>query len=251
MIELKSRREIGLMYDSGQISYEAMMKAGEMIRPGITTREIDAVIERAIRKAGAIPSFKGYGGFPAAACISVNETVVHGFPSDRELREGDIVSVDLGALYRGYHSDMARTFPVGEIAAKHSKLIEVTERCFWTGLEKAVAGNHVGDISAAVQDLAESSGYGVVRDLTGHGVGRQLHEDPSVPNFYERRGPVLKNGMTIAIEPMINLGTWEVSFGKDGWNVVTKDGEYSAHYENTVAVTENGPVVLTMPEGTY
>lgn len=249
MIILKTEREMDLMHESGKIAYGAMEKVAAAVRPGVTTKELDRIAENEILKFKALPSFKGYGGFPAAACVSVNEEVVHGIPSERRLNEGDIVSIDLGALYHGYHSDMARTFPVGKISAEHAKLIEVTKECFFKALFFAVPGNRIGDISAAVEEYAESFGYGVVRDLVGHGVGQELHEDPSIPNFTGRtRGPSIRPGMTLAIEPMINLGTWQVKFNKkNGWTVTAADGKYSAHYENTVGITDGEPVILTMP----
>ncbi len=248
MILLKSAREIDMMHESGKIAHAAMEKIAAAVRPGVSTKELEHIAESEFAKKGAKASFKGYGGFPGAICASVNEEVVHGFPSERKLKEGDIVSIDLGAFYHGYHSDMARTFAVGAVSKEHEQLIKVTEECFYKGLFFAVPGNRVGDIALAVQQHAEAHGYGVVRDLVGHGVGQELHEDPSVPNFFARKGPVLREGMTIAIEPMINLGVWQVSFDKkNGWTVRTADGKYSAHYENTVALTDNGPVILTMP----
>ena len=247
MITLKSDREIAMMRESGRIAYAAMEKVAAAVRPGVPTRELDRIAEEEITRRGATPSFKGYGGFPASICTSVNEVVVHGIPSQRTLQEGDIVSIDLGALYHGYHSDMARTFAVGEIAGKHAQLIRVTKECFELGMRAAVVGNRISDIGKAVEAHALAHGYGVVRDLVGHGVGQNLHEDPSIPNFsMKSRGAVIRAGMTLAIEPMINLGTWKVDFDReDGWTVRARDGAYSAHYENTVAVTENGPVILT------
>ena len=249
MIILKSVREIELMHESGKVAFAAMEAVAKAVRPGVTTRELDQIVENEILKRGAKPSFKGYGGFPGSACISPNEVVVHGIPDNRVLHEGDIVSIDLGAILHGYHSDMARTFAVGEISAEHAELIRVTEECFHKGMFFAVPGNRISDISKAVQDHAESHGYGVVRDLVGHGVGRDLHEDPSVPNFVGRsRGPAIREGMTLAIEPMINLGTERVIMGElSDWDVRTRDGKFSAHYENTIAVTANGPKILTMP----
>ncbi len=249
MIILKSNREIELMHESGKIAYAAMEKVGKAVRPGVTTKELDRIAENEMLHFKAAPSFKGYGGFPAAICASVNDEVVHGIPSGRVLEEGDIISIDLGAIFHGYNSDMARTFPVGEISEEHKQLIKVTEECFYKGIFFAVPGNRVGDISAAVEQHAESFGYGVVKDLVGHGVGRDLHEDPSVPNFTSRmRGPLLKAGMTIAVEPMINLGTWKVKFNKqNGWTVTTEDGKYAAHHENTIAVRDGEPLILTMP----
>ena len=249
MIILKSSREIELMRESGKVAYAAMEAVRKAVRPGITTIELDQIVENEILKRGAKPSFKGYSGFPGSACISVNDMVVHGIPGKRKLMEGDIVSIDLGAILHGYHSDMARTFAVGEIAAEHAELIKVTEECFFIGIKQAVPGNRISDIGKAIQNHAEAHGYGVVRELVGHGVGRDLHEDPSVPNYAGRtRGPAIRESMTLAIEPMINLGTAQVIFAEnDDWDVRTRDGKYSAHYENTIAVTANGPEILTMP----
>ena len=248
MIILKSKRELELMHESGKIAYSAMEKVAAAVRPGVTTKELDKIAEDEITRLKAVPSFKGYGGFPASVCASVNEEVVHGIPSDRRLEEGDIISIDLGALYHGYHSDMARTFPVGAISKEHEQLIEVTKESFYRGLFFAVPGNRVGDISAGVQQYAESFGYGVVRDLVGHGVGRDLHEDPNVPNFTSRtRGPLLREGMTIAIEPMLTEGSEKVYTLPNGWTVLTADGKLSAHYEHTVAITSNGAEILTQP----
>ncbi|MBR4078635.1 MAG: type I methionyl aminopeptidase [Christensenellaceae bacterium] len=249
MIILKSSREIELMRESGMVAYAAMEAVRKAVRPGVKTIELDQIVENEILKRGAKPSFKGYSGFPGSACISVNDMVVHGIPGKRVLREGDIVSIDLGAILHGYHSDMARTFAVGEISEEHAELIKVTEECFFRGMKQAVIGNRISDIGKAIQNHAEAHGYGVVRELVGHGVGRDLHEDPSVPNYAGRtRGPAIREGMTLAIEPMINLGTEKVIFAEnDDWDVRTRDGKYSAHYENTIAVTANGPEILTMP----
>lgn len=217
-----------------------------MIRPGITTAELDSAIEDLIRARGATPSFKGYYGYPASSCISVNEEVVHGIPGDRVLREGDIVGVDIGAYRDTYHGDGARTFAVGEVSEEALRLMTVTEECLKRAIEKAKPGNRVGDISSAVQRHAEESGYGVVRQLVGHGIGHALHEDPQVPNYVGgNAGPLLRPGMVIAIEPMLNQGTYEVYTLSDEWTVVTRDHRLSAHFEHTVAITENGPVVLT------
>ena len=238
------------MKKAGDVAVAAMRKVASMIRPGITTKELDAAAYDVITSMGAVPNFKGYGGFPGTMCASTNDIVVHGIPNDTPLKEGDILSVDMGAVLHGYHSDMERTFAIGEIAPEHKKLIEVTKKCFYLGMEQAKAGNRICDISKAVQDYAESFGYGVVRELVGHGIGQALHEAPDVPNFvYKHKGPVLRAGMTLAIEPMINLGTEKVDMNDpDGWTVRTADGEYSAHYENTVAVGENGAEILTVYE---
>ena len=249
MVIIKSANEIEKIRESGKIVSEALNLAGEIIKPGVTTFEIDMAIEKLILSYNAKPSFKNYNGFPASSCISPNSIVVHGIPSKKTvLREGDIVSVDVGAFYQGYHADAARTYPVGNISPQARELIDVTKECFFKGAEAAVAGNRVGDIGFAVQSHAENHGYGVVRELVGHGVGKNLHEEPDVPNFGNSgRGIRLMRGMVIAIEPMINMGTHEVDFNReDGWTVTTRDRQLSAHYENTVAITDNGPVLLTV-----
>ena len=248
MIILKSSNEIQKIREAGKIVSEALALAGEAVKDGLTTWELNELIEKVIVSHGARPSFKNYHGFPAASCISTNSIVVHGIPSKKViLREGDIVSVDVGAFLDGYHADAARTFAVGTISAEAQKLIDVTRECFYKGAAMAVDGNRLGDIGFAVQSLAEENGYGVVRELVGHGVGRNLHEEPDVPNFGNAgRGVRLKNGMVIAIEPMINEGTHEVDFDQnDGWTVRTRDRALSAHYENTVAITPDGPILLT------
>jgi methionyl aminopeptidase len=214
------------------------------------TGELDAVVEELIRSRGATPSFKGYYGFPASTCVSINEQVVHGIPGDRVIRDGDVVSVDVGAFLEGYHGDGARTYAVGEVPAEARKLMRVTQECLALGIEQARPGNRVGDISSAVQRHAEENGYGVVRQLVGHGIGRALHEEPQVPNFgLPGQGPKLRSGMVLAIEPMINLGSCEVYTLEDEWTVVTQDHKISAHFEHTVAITEDGPVILTVPNG--
>ena len=235
------------MYESGQITGGALALAEESIRPGMTTGELDSLIENYIRSHGARPSFKNYNGFPASACISVNEVIVHGIPGNRVLQEGDIVSVDVGSYYKGYHSDAARTFPVGKVTEEALKLIEVTKQSFFEGMKAAFPGKRIGDIGSLIQSYAESFGYGVVRDMVGHGIGRALHEAPDVPNFgIEGRGVRLMEGMCIAVEPMINAGTFELKTLSDGWTTVTLDGKLSAHYENTLAITKDGPRILTM-----
>ena len=249
MIIIKSSDEIEKIKEAGKIVSEALSLAGDIIRPGMTTLELNIAIEKVIVSHKAKPSFKNYNGFPAASCISPNSVVVHGIPSkDIILKDGDIVSVDVGAFINGYHADAARTYGVGNISAEAKQLIDVTKECFERGAAAAVPGNRVGDIGYAVQSLAEEYGYGVVRELVGHGVGRNLHEEPDVPNFGNSgRGIRLKSGMVIAIEPMINAGTHMVDFNReDGWTVTTCDGSLSAHYENTVAVTDNGPLLLTV-----
>lgn len=247
-ITIKSAREIELMTEAGrilQIVHEEMEKA---LRPGMTTMDIDRLGEEVIRSYGCVPSFLGYHDYPASICVSINDEVVHGIPSNkRYIKEGDIVSLDAGVIYKGYHSDAARTHAVGQISKTAADLIKVTEECFFEGIKYAKEGNYLFEISTAIGRYAEERGYGVVRDLCGHGIGSHLHEAPEIPNYeMNRRGPRLRAGMTLAIEPMINVGTWEVDWLDDDWTVVTRDGSLSAHYENTVLITENGPVLLTL-----
>lgn len=247
MIQLKNAEQIALMREAGRITGEALCLAGEAVKEGISTFELDKIIRTHILQCGAKPSFLHYNGFPASACISINDQVIHGIPSkNRFLQEGDIVKIDVGAFYRGYHGDSANTFAVGRISAQAQKLIEVTKTCFWQGVGAIKSGARLGDIGAAVQQHAESNGFSVVRRYVGHGVGRALHEDPSVPNYGTAgRGVRLYPGLTIAIEPMVNVGTHEVKELDDGWTVLTLDGSLSAHYEHTVAITDNGVEVLT------
>ena len=247
-ITIKSAREIELMKEAGrilEIVHEEMAKA---LRPGMSTLEIDKLGEEVIRSYGCVPSFLNYNGYPASICVSVNDEVVHGIPTDkRVIKEGDIVSLDAGVIYKGYHSDAARTHAVGEISKQAADLIKVTEECFFEGIKFAKEGNHLFDISAAIGRYANEHGYGVVRDLCGHGIGSHLHEAPEIPNYeMNRRGVKLRRGMTLAIEPMINMGTWEVNWLDDDWTVVTRDGSLSAHYENTVLITESEPILLTL-----
>ncbi len=246
-IILKTAEQIRLMKEAGRITGEAILKARDVIRPGVSTWEVDRVIHDYIVKCGAKPSFLGYAGFPGSACVSVNSEVIHGIPSrKRILEEGDLVKVDVGALYRGYHGDSAKTFAVGRVTPEAERLIERTRECFYRGVAKAVAGNRIGDVGHAVQTCAEEAGFSVVREYVGHGVGSHLHEEPNVPNYgTEGRGCRLYAGMTIAIEPMVNAGGAGVRVLPDGWTVVTSDGGLSAHYEHTVAVTDDGPVLLT------
>lgn len=247
MIYLKSNNEIDLMRKSGRIVAEALARIEEVIKPGITTRELDRIAEEYIRSCGAQPSFKGYHGFPATLCTSVNEQVVHGIPGEVVLREGDIVSVDCGAYINGFHGDAARTFAVGTISAEAQKLIDVTRESFFEGVKYAVVGNRMGDISHAIQAYVESNGFSVVRDYVGHGIGKEMHEEPPVPNYGKAgRGLKLAKGMALAIEPMVNIGTYAVKELSDGWTVVTYDGKMSAHYENTIVILENGPEILTI-----
>lgn len=250
MIIIKTDTEIQKMRDAGRITALARQLAGEHVREGVTTKFIDRKVKEFIVSHGAKPSFLGLYGFPASACISVNEEVIHGIPSDeRVLKYGDIVSVDVGAFYKGYHGDCAATFVVGDTDDESKRLIEVTRQSFFEGIKFAVDGNRVGDISAAVQTYVEKNGFSVVRDFVGHGVGKDLHENPDVPNYGKPgRGPRLQTGMTIAVEPMVNAGTWRVKTLSNDWTVVTIDGKRSAHYENTIAITENGVEILTSPD---
>lgn len=243
---LKSAREIAIMRIAGQITHGALLAAKQAVRPGITTLEIDQVVEDYIRSQGAVPSFKGYDGFPGSACISVNEEVVHGIPGDRVLKEGDIVSVDVGAIYEGYHGDAARTYPVGTISPEAQRLIDVTRQSFYEGIKFAKLGYRLGDLGAAIQSCAEAAGYSVVREMIGHGVGKNLHESPDVPNYgHAGHGLRFQEGMTIAVEPMINAGTRHIRQLDNGWTIVTLDGKLSAHYENSIAITDGEPVILT------
>ena len=247
MINIKSDMEIQYMRSAGKVVAEALAIIEQVIKPGISTVEIDKLAEEFIIKQGAKPSFKGYCGFPASICTSVNDEVVHGIPNNRILLEGDIISIDCGAILNGYHGDAARTFPVGEVSKEAAMLIEVTKNSFFKGVEKAIIGNRLSDISAAIQCYAEEHGYSVVRDFVGHGIGKSMHEDPEVPNYgTPSRGPKLVHGMVLAIEPMINIGKHYVKVKSNRWTVVTKDGSLSAHYENTVAIITSGPEILTL-----
>lgn len=247
-VSIKSEREIGLMRDSGKILAEVHAKLGEAIRPGMTTLDIDRLGEKLIRSYGCIPNFLNYNGFPASICVSVNEQVVHGIPTDdRILKEGDIVSLDAGLIYKGYHSDAARTHAVGKISEEAELLIERTKQSFFEGIKVAVEGGHLFDISNRIDSYISQFGYGIVRELVGHGIGTKLHEDPQIPNFAQRRkGLKLKAGMTLAVEPMINMGRCDVEWLADDWTVVSADGSLSAHYENTILVTEGEPEILTL-----
>ena len=246
MIYLKTDEEIEILRENNLLVSRVLAEVGRNIRPGVTTRQLDKIAEEYIRSYGAEPAFLGYQGFPASACISVNEQVVHGIPGDRVIEEGDIVSVDLGTFLKGFVGDSAYTFAVGDVGQEARQLLEVTKEALCKGVAQAKVGNRIGDISAAVQQHAESFGYGVVRELVGHGVGRKMHEDPEVPNFGARgRGPLLKEGMVICIEPMINMGTKAVVFERDGWTVRTRDRKPSAHFEYAVAIRRDGPDVLT------
>lgn len=235
------------MRRAGKIVGMALDMVAEAIGPGMTTSQLDMLVEDFIRSHGAIPAFKNYQGFPASACISIDSEVVHGIPGKRVLREGEIVSVDVGSIVDKFYGDSARTFPVGRISPEKARLLDCTQNALHAGIDKARKGNRLGQVSAAVQAVAESSGYGVVRQLVGHGIGRKMHEEPQVPNFGSPdEGPVLASGMVLAIEPMINMGTYDVKTMPDGWTVVTADGLPSAHFEHTVAITDNGPDILTL-----
>ena len=248
MITIKNSRELALMREACIVSARALKLAGEAIEPGVTTAEIDTLVRKYIESQGAKPSFLGYGGFPGSACVSINETVIHGIPGKRVIQAGDIVSVDVGAYLNGYHGDNAATFAAGDVSKEAQALMDTTRESLFEGIRAAQAGNRIGDIGAAVQRYVEVRGYSVVRQFVGHGVGTDLHEDPSVPNFgTPGRGPRLLPGMTIAIEPMINAGVPDVDILGDGWTTVTKDGKLSAHFEHTVAITPDGPVILTKP----
>jgi methionyl aminopeptidase len=247
MITRKSQREILLMKEAGRIVALAHQEVKKHIKPGVTTYEIDQIVEKVIRDNNAIPSFKGYGGFPGSACTSINEQVVHGIPSRKvQLKEGDIISVDIGAQYKGYHGDSAWTYAVGEISEEKKQLMEVTKQSLFEGLKYAKAGNRLTDISHAIQTYAESFGYSVVREFVGHGLGKQLHEDPQIPNYgLPGKGPILKEGMTLAIEPMINMGRKEVKVLRDNWTTVTIDKKASAHYEHSILIKKDGYDILT------
>ena len=246
MISLKSPREIEAMRKAGRITAQARALAASMIRPGVTTREIDEAVCRFIKSQGAKPSFLGYGGFPGSACISVNEEVIHGIPGPRVLKEGDIVSVDVGAFIGGFHGDCAGTYPCGKVSDEAMRLIRVTEQSFWEGMKFARKGCRVSDIGHAVQEYVEANGFSVVRDFVGHGVGAKLHEPPEVRNFGPAgHGPRLLPGMTLAVEPMVNAGSWPVKVLEDKWTTVSADGSLTAHYENSILITDGEPEILT------
>jgi methionyl aminopeptidase len=251
-IEIKSEKEIATMRQAGQIVGDILKILSERIRPGMKTKELDIIAENELKKRGAVSSFKGYRGFPATICVSVNDQIVHGIPGDRVLREGDIVSLDFGAIYDGMQGDAAVTVPVGEVSPEARRLIEATRSALESGIAAAREGARLGDISAAIQGYAESRGYSVVREYTGHGIGRQMHEDPQIPNCTDPpyglkpgTGPVLKKGMTLALEPMLNTGGWRTRLADDHWTVFTADGSLSAHFEHTIAIDNNVPEVLT------
>jgi methionyl aminopeptidase len=246
MISLKSRREIELIRIASEIIKEAFQTLESMLRPGVTTQYLDMKAEEIIRRAGAKPAFKGYRGFPATICASINDEVVHGIPSERCLKEGDIISIDIGVLREGYYSDAARTFPVGMISQEAAELITITRDSFYAGIEAIVPGARLGDLSYAIQEYVENHGCSIVKDFVGHGIGNQLHEEPQIPNFgTQGTGPKLENGMTLAIEPMVNAGSWEIEILENGWTVVTADQSLSAHYENTIALVDDKVIILT------
>ena len=248
MITLKSSHEIDLMRRSGKITAAARALAGEMVKPGVTTQEINDAVERFIRQQGAVPSFLHYNGYPASACISVNDEIIHGIPGKRVLREGDIVSVDVGAYIGGFHGDCAATFPCGTVSPEAQRLIDVTRQSFFEGIRFAREGQRLQDISAAVQSYVEQNGFSVVREYVGHGVGAKMHESPEIPNYGRPgHGPRLLRGMTLAIEPMVNAGAAAIQQLSDGWTVKTADGKWAAHYENTILITDGAPEILTAP----
>lgn len=247
-VTIKSRREIELMRDAGKLLSDVHNALAQEIAPGITSLDLDRLGEELIRKSGSIPSFLGYEGYPASVCVSINDEVVHGIPkADRYINEGDIVSLDIGLIHNGYHSDAARTHAVGKCSQEALDLIKVTQESFFEGIKMARAGNHLYDISAAIGNYCIKRGYGVVRALTGHGIGTKMHEEPAIPNYPQRRkGILLYAGMTFAIEPMINIGRGDVEFGDDGWRCTTQDGSLSAHYENTILITDGDPEILSL-----
>jgi len=246
MILLKSPQELAKMEVANHIVAEILGGIKERLGPGVETRELDELAEEMCRDRGVEPAFKGYRGYPRSICISVNEEIVHGIPGPRRLKAGDVVSLDFGVKYRGYYGDAALTVAVGQVGPRALKLLEITEKALYAGIEQARVGKHLSDISHAVQTVVEGAGFGVIREFVGHGIGRSLHEDPQIPNFGPPgRGPLLQAGMTLAIEPMTTMGAWQVKILQDGWTAVTQDGSYAAHFEHTVAVTENGPLILS------
>ena len=245
-IMIKSAREIEIMREAGRIVATVLAELKSQVKPGMKTRELDKIAERETEKLGAVPSFKGYHGYPASVCVSINDEIVHGIPGDRIMNEGDIASIDFGVIYNDFQGDSALTVPVGNITPETEKLLEATEGALMAGIQAAHADGRLGDISAAIQDYAESRGYGVVREYTGHGIGRNMHEDPQIPNFgIPGQGPLLKTGMTLALEPMINIGDWRTRLEEDNWTVRTSDGSLSAHFEHTIVITDNGSEILT------
>ncbi len=247
-VTIKSEREIELMREAGRLLAKTHVELAKELRVGMTTKEVDRICEEIIRSYGCIPSFLNYEGYPASVCVSINDEVVHGIPkSSRVLHDGDIVSLDTGLIYKGYQSDAARTYGIGEVSPEAKKLMEVTEQSFFEGIKYAKAGNHLNDIGTAIQKYCEAFGYGVVRDLVGHGIGTEMHEAPEIPNFdMGRRGIKLRPGMTLAVEPMITLGRYDVAWNDDDWTVVTEDGSLASHYENTILITEGEPEILSL-----
>ena len=247
-VSIKSEHEIELMRHAGHLLEQVHDELASHIKPGISTKELDRIGEDMIRSMGCIPNFKNYQGFPASFCISLNDEVVHGIPSRQKIiQEGDLVKIDAGLIYKGYHSDAARTYAVGEVSPEAKQLMEVTKQSFFEGIKQAKAGNHLFDISAAIDDYVSGFGYGIVQDLVGHGIGTELHEDPQIPNFRQkRRGIILVPGMTLAIEPMVNMGTWKVRWLDDEWTVISEDHSLAAHYENTILITDGEPEILTL-----
>jgi len=246
MIPLKSENDLRMLKKSGEILARVLRELEKKTIAGISTREIDTLAEKLILARDALPAFKGYKGFPAVICASINEEIVHGIPSERTLKEGDIIGLDLGVNYKGYFSDAAITVPIGKVPVRVKKLIDITKKALAEGIKAAKAGNHLQDISACIQGCVEANGFSVVRQFVGHGIGLSLHEEPEIPNFGQpHQGPVLKEGMVLAIEPMVNMGGWEAEILDNGWTAVTKDRSHSAHFEHTVAITENGPEILT------
>lgn len=247
MITIKNKDEINLMAEAGRIVKDTLFLLEENIEPGISTIELDSIAEKYIISQGAEPGFKGLYGYPSTICISIEDEVVHGLPGNTKLEEGQIVGIDVGSIYKGFYGDHAKSFPVGNISDEKKKLLKITNECLMKGIEKACSGNRVGDIGNAIQNYAEDNGYGVVRELVGHGIGAKLHEEPQIPNYgLTGTGPLIKEGMCFAIEPMINMGSKDVYTKKDGWTICTKDGKPSAHFEHTIAVTDNGPEILTI-----
>ena len=246
MISIKSAQDLEIMREGGRLLASVMKELGAMVEPGVTPRQIDQRGHALITKAGGVPSFLDYNGFPASVCISVNEAIVHGIPDDRDLQPGDIVGLDLGVFLGGFHTDSAWTFPVGEISETTQRLLNVTRESMYQGIAKAKAGNRIGDVSATIQKYVESNGYSVVTELVGHGIGKSLHEEPSVPNYGKPgRGPAIREGMTFCVEPMVNQGTPKTKTLADKWTMITADRKLSAHFEHTIAITKNGPVILT------
>ncbi len=248
MITLKSPQEIEILRESNRIVAQILASLRDFIRPGVTTKELNRLAERLTRQKGATPAFKGYNGYPATLCVSVNEEIIHGIPGPKRLREGDLVSLDMGVRYRGYYGDAAITLPVGKVNQQAKRLLQVTKGALKRAIEVAVPGNRLSDISYAIQSYAEGEGFSVVREFVGHGIGKRLHEDPQIPNYGPpHRGPFLKVGMVLALEPMVNVGTWRAELLSDGWTAVTADGSLSAHFEHTIAITDDGPLILSRP----